>query len=197
MTDQNNAAAERSAHVERGPRRIPGESFLVEVSPGVFQIKAVAEALRERDAARVTLEAASDEIDKLLKARDEALSNLDAALAEAARVREALERIYRQPMVGSGVGASYADGHDVARLYAANIAHAALAAKEPGRRWRHVERGTEYAEVGRVTLQAATGPAAEGDTLVIYRGADGRLWAREAHEFEDGRFVPAKEPGRD
>ena len=53
MTEQNNAAAERSAHVERGAaRRIPGESFLVETSPGVFQIKAVAEALRERDAAR-------------------------------------------------------------------------------------------------------------------------------------------------
>lgn len=48
MTEQNNAAAERSAHVNRGPRRaIPGESFLVEVSPGVFQIKAVVEAQRE------------------------------------------------------------------------------------------------------------------------------------------------------
>lgn len=56
MTDQNNAAAERSAHVERGPaKRIPGESFLVEVAPGVFQIKAVAEALRERDEARAAL----------------------------------------------------------------------------------------------------------------------------------------------
>lgn len=47
MAGQNNAAAERSAHVERGERRIPGESFLVEVAPGVFQIKAVAEAQRE------------------------------------------------------------------------------------------------------------------------------------------------------
>lgn len=47
MTDQSNAAAERSAHVERGERRIPGESFLVEVKPGVFQIKAVAEAQAE------------------------------------------------------------------------------------------------------------------------------------------------------
>ena len=56
MTDQNNAAAERSAHVERGPvRRPPGHSFLAEVSPGVFQIKAVAEALRERDEARAAL----------------------------------------------------------------------------------------------------------------------------------------------
>lgn len=48
MTEQSNAAAERSAHVERGVgRKIPGESFLVEVSPGVFQIKAVVEAERE------------------------------------------------------------------------------------------------------------------------------------------------------
>ena len=46
--DQSNAAAERSAHVERGPaRRIPGEAFLSEVSPGVFQLKALVEALGE------------------------------------------------------------------------------------------------------------------------------------------------------
>jgi hypothetical protein len=46
--DQSNAAAERSAHVERGSaRRIPGEAFLLEVSPGVFQLKALVEALRE------------------------------------------------------------------------------------------------------------------------------------------------------
>jgi hypothetical protein len=48
MSEQNNAAAERSAHVERGPaRRIPGEDFMVETSPGVFQLKAVVEARRE------------------------------------------------------------------------------------------------------------------------------------------------------
>lgn len=42
MTEQSNAAAERSAHVERGPSRtIPGESFLIEVSPGVFQLKSL------------------------------------------------------------------------------------------------------------------------------------------------------------
>jgi hypothetical protein len=56
VTDQSNAAAERSAHVERGAaRRIPGESFLAEVSPGVVQLKAVAEAIRERDEAIATL----------------------------------------------------------------------------------------------------------------------------------------------
>lgn len=53
---QNNAAAERSAHVERGERRIAGESFLVEVRPGVFQIKAVAVAEREIARLRAALE---------------------------------------------------------------------------------------------------------------------------------------------
>lgn len=53
---QNDAAAERSAHVERGERRIPGESFLVEVKRGVFQIKAVAEANQEIARLRAALE---------------------------------------------------------------------------------------------------------------------------------------------
>ena len=56
MAGQNDAAAERSAHVERGERRIPGESFLVEVRPGVFQIKAVALAEREIARLRAALE---------------------------------------------------------------------------------------------------------------------------------------------
>lgn len=56
MTEQNNAAAERSAHVERGPaRRIPGETFLVETSPGVFQLKAVVEAKAEAERLRAAL----------------------------------------------------------------------------------------------------------------------------------------------
>lgn len=62
---------------------------------------------------------------------------------------------------------------------------------EPTPVWVHQKRGTAYREIGRATLQAATGPAAEGDTLVIYRGDDGRLWAREVHEFQDGRFALA------
>jgi hypothetical protein len=61
------------------------------------------------------------------------------------------------------------------------------------RQWRHRKRGTAYVEIGRATLQAATGPAGEGDTLVIYRGEDGRIWAREVHEFEDGRFEEASD----
>lgn len=56
MSNQSDAAAERSAHVERGPKRsIPGESFLVEVKPGVFQIKAVAEAQAEVERLKAAL----------------------------------------------------------------------------------------------------------------------------------------------
>ena len=89
MTDQNNAAAERSAHVERGPvRRPPGHSFLAEVSPGVFQIKAVAEAIRERDEAR----AEAGRLREALRLADAALSgaNMDLRAVEA-KVRAALE----------------------------------------------------------------------------------------------------------
>ena len=57
-----------------------------------------------------------------------------------------------------------------------------------GERWRHVKRGTEYTEIGRAELQAANGPVAEGNILVIYRGDDGRLWSRREDEFADGRF---------
>ena len=57
------------------------------------------------------------------------------------------------------------------------------------RRWRHVKRGTIYTEVCRAELQAATSNPAEGHSLVIYRGEDGKMWARAAGEFTDGRFV--------
>ncbi|WP_394657635.1 hypothetical protein [uncultured Novosphingobium sp.] len=38
-------------------------------------------------------------------------------------------------------------------------------------------------------MQCAAGlNPGEGDGLVIYRGEDGKLWARLADEFHDGRF---------
>jgi hypothetical protein len=51
VSEQNNAAAERSAHVTRGSATTIKETFLAEVSKGVFQLKAVAEA--EKEAARL------------------------------------------------------------------------------------------------------------------------------------------------
>lgn len=56
------------------------------------------------------------------------------------------------------------------------------------RRWRHKKRGTVYEEIGRAELQTSEDYVVEGDTVVVYRGEDGKLWAREALEFEDGRF---------
>lgn len=77
------------------------------------------------------------------------------------------------------------------------LADAAIAAMSPAWRpmWRHKKRGTVYMEIGRAELQDASprGPA-EGDTLVIYQGDDGKLWAREVTEFEDGRFEPLPAP---
>ena len=60
--------------------------------------------------------------------------------------------------------------------------------------WRHVKRGTLYTEIGRAELQDATGSVVEGCSLVVYRGTDGRLWARQEDEFEDGRFEAAASP---
>ena len=59
----------------------------------------------------------------------------------------------------------------------------------PPPRWRHVARGSDYVEVGRAKVQNSLQLIDEGDTIVVYRGADGKLWAREEGEFEDGRFV--------
>ena len=56
MSEQNNAAAERSAHVTRGSATTIKETFLVEVSKGVFQLKAVAEAEKEVARLRAALE---------------------------------------------------------------------------------------------------------------------------------------------
>jgi hypothetical protein len=63
------------------------------------------------------------------------------------------------------------------------------------RRWRHKKRGSTYTEVDRALLQAATGPVGEGAVLVIYRDDQGRLWARQESEFEDGRFEEVGDAG--
>lgn len=56
------------------------------------------------------------------------------------------------------------------------------------RQWRHKRRGLVFTEICRVELHSATSTVIAGSTLVIYRGANGKLWAREEGEFEDGRF---------
>jgi hypothetical protein len=73
-------------------------------------------------------------------------------------------------------------------------------------RVRHVKRGSEYEVLHRgVELQVSTHrrmrsdstawegqmtALREGARLVVYRGEDGKLWAREEAEFGDGRFEP-------
>lgn len=52
---------------------------------------------------------------------------------------------------------------------------------------RHRERGTEYRELVRGTLQAAE-PIHEGAELVTYIDREGVAWHRPVAEFDDGRF---------
>jgi hypothetical protein len=57
------------------------------------------------------------------------------------------------------------------------------------RRRRHKKRGTEYVEIGRAVLQNSHDMHLhDDDILVVYQGDEGRLFARPADEFEDGRF---------
>jgi hypothetical protein len=79
------------------------------------------------------------------------------------------------------------------------IVHALLAAErvrwQP--RWRHKKRGTSYEQIGHAELQSSCGPINEGEPLVIYRGEDGKLWARPVLDFHDGRFEPLPSPPED
>lgn len=57
-------------------------------------------------------------------------------------------------------------------------------------RYRHNARDTEYDLIGTAELQDAKGEGVEeGALLAIYRGDDGKLWARRHSEFGDGRFT--------
>lgn len=64
---------------------------------------------------------------------------------------------------------------------------------EAGERWQHVKRGTSYEVLGLGELQMQA-DVVDGSSLVIYRGEDDRLWAREEGEFLDGRFVKVATP---
>lgn len=57
-----------------------------------------------------------------------------------------------------------------------------------GARVRHLKRNTTYRVIGTARMQAAA-PVAEDVDVIIYRSeSDGRMWARPAGEFTDGRF---------
>lgn len=75
-----------------------------------------------------------------------------------------------------------------------------LARMEPvAERYRHKKRGTVYEVIGTAELQVAGLAPDEGDYLEVYRGDDGKLWARPFDEFHDGRFEalpPAPEAGQ-
>lgn len=58
---------------------------------------------------------------------------------------------------------------------------------------RHKKRGTTYEVIGTAELQMAT-DLGDGAFLTVYRGEDGKWWARQEDEFEDGRFEDVSKP---
>ena len=69
---------------------------------------------------------------------------------------------------------------------------------EPGWRptHRHVKRGTDYEVIGRAIIQT-TEPLNDDEYVILYRDEAGALWARDADEFNDGRFTPLPIPPGD
>ena len=55
--------------------------------------------------------------------------------------------------------------------------------------YRHRNRRSMYAVLGKATLQASDLTLLKDDAnMVLYRGADGALYVRAFDEFTDGRF---------
>lgn len=66
---------------------------------------------------------------------------------------------------------------------------------EPGRRVRHLKRGSEYSVVAHGRLQVDGD--LDNEKVTVYRGDDGQVWVRPDYEFNDGRFEdigPAASP---
>jgi hypothetical protein len=59
--------------------------------------------------------------------------------------------------------------------------------RDAGVRFKHRVRGTSYTVLGHAVLQTNQ-PVSDQQELVVYAGADGRLWVRPVTEFYDGRF---------
>ena len=82
---------------------------------------------------------------------------------------------------------------------ARQMARAALAVVEKRRGWRpthrYIKTGSEYRLIGRAYIQTEV-PLIDYALAVIYRGADGRLWARRAVEFDE-RFKPLPAPPKE
>lgn len=115
MSGQSNAAAERSAHVERSPAKKPGADFLAEVRPGTFQLKALADAAAEIEWLRGERDRLAAD---LAKAHKDALAWMQKANQQAGKVsvtRELVESVL-EDAEASVTGHYFADGKVIAAL---------------------------------------------------------------------------------
>jgi hypothetical protein len=136
------------------------------------------------------LRACADELDpekasifepsELAKARAEIerLTRQNAALAEALRFYANAE-VYRPDAIGRVGDLTF-------------CARALLAQLDAPHRVRHKKRGTTYSVIGDDFRLQSARPIEEGETIVVYRGDDGKGWARPLDEFTDGRFEPVE-----
>lgn len=69
----------------------------------------------------------------------------------------------------------------------------APAAAKAGRQWRHEKSGNTYYEVCRAHLCVSDAQPKEGDEVVIYRSAEGLLYAREDQDFRRRFTVQSSE----
>lgn len=104
--------------------------------------------------------------------------------SDSSLATELRDLVYFAPFLKMGEAMTKA----AARIEALSAARA----DGPGGGWapthRHVKRGTMYQVLDEVDLQTEK-PLSDYAVLTLYRGEDGRLWARPTSEFNDGRFA--------
>ncbi len=113
------------------------------------------------------------------------VGELHLAIAEIDRLRDEVATLTRAR--NAAIGFSTLWGRKLGLLRAT---HRIIYGGEDPKVWQHVKRGSLYVEIGTATVQLSGEiPITEGETLVIYRGEAGALWARRTSEFRDGRFI--------
>jgi hypothetical protein len=71
-----------------------------------------------------------------------------------------------------------------------DMAQAWLEVQPKANLYRHKKTGGIYEKLLPMGHIQSSDPLYDMDAVAIYRGQDGKLWARKASEFQDGRFEP-------
>ena len=195
LPSRKQTAAERPLHVNLGPKRYEIgrqlRAIVTEAENWEAAAEQVAALFHRLSGFLAAFAAGSDEKIVALRNRvaDLEADNvaMRAALLSVPRIAEEIRLKWDEGMRAGKLLIALIDP----RLrYRPDTTFIHEAAVENGRpRWRHEKSGGTYTEVGRAKVQASVRSIGENDTVVVYQGKDGRLWAREECEFSDGRFI--------